>query len=72
MNKMLIVSQLMFIIPVYFQVTKNASTGKAGAYLVPAVIGNTVGGLLTGAWIKRCERHPIVTTLSHLWQDWSL
>ncbi|KAH7396957.1 putative major facilitator superfamily transporter [Phaeosphaeria sp. MPI-PUGE-AT-0046c] len=44
---------LMFIVPIYFQVTKNASTAQAGAYLVPAVIGNTVGGLLTGAWIKR-------------------
>jgi len=43
----------MFIIPIYFQVTNNASTGEAGAYLIPSVVGNTVGGLLTGAWIKR-------------------
>lgn len=43
----------MFIIPVYFQVMMNASTGEAGAYLVPAVAGNMVGGLLAGAWIKK-------------------
>lgn len=46
----------MFIIPIYFQVTNNASTGEAGAYLIPSVIGNTIGGLLTGAWIKRYGR----------------
>jgi len=43
----------MSIVPVYFQVTNGASTGQAGAYLVPAILGNTLGGLLTGAWIKR-------------------
>jgi formate/nitrite transporter FocA (FNT family) len=46
-------TQLMCIVPIYFQVTSGASTGEAGAYLIPAVIGNTVGGLLAGAWIKR-------------------
>lgn len=43
----------MFIVPIYFQVTINASTGEAGAYLIPAIAGNMVGGLLAGAWIKR-------------------
>jgi len=43
----------MFSIPLYFQATKNASTGEAGAHLVPAIVGNTVGGLAVGAWIKR-------------------
>jgi hypothetical protein len=44
---------LMFVIPLYFQVTKNATTGQAGAYLVPSIFGNLIGGLLTGMWIKR-------------------
>jgi len=43
----------MFVVPIYFQVTKRASTGEAGAFLIPAVIGNAIGGLLTGIWIKR-------------------
>lgn len=43
--------QLMFIIPIYFQGTMKASPG--GAFLVPTILGNTVGGLMTGAWIKR-------------------
>lgn len=45
--------QLMFLVPLYFQVTANASMGEAGAHLVPAVFGNTLGGLAVGAWIKR-------------------
>ncbi|KIW00575.1 hypothetical protein, variant [Verruconis gallopava] len=44
---------LMMIIPIYFQVTKKASTAVAGTYLIPAVFGNTIGGLLTGFFIKR-------------------
>lgn len=43
----------MFLVPLYFQVTANASMGEAGAHLVPAVFGNTLGGLAVGAWIKR-------------------
>lgn len=44
---------MMMIVPMYFQVTKLVDTGEAGAYLVPSVAGNTLGGLLTGAWIQR-------------------
>jgi hypothetical protein len=35
-----------FSIPLYFQVTKGASNTEAGSYLVPAVVGNTIGGLV--------------------------
>ncbi|KAI0012182.1 major facilitator superfamily domain-containing protein [Xylariaceae sp. FL0662B] len=44
---------LMFTIPLYFQVTERSSSTVAGAHLIPAVIGNTVGGLVTGVWIRR-------------------
>ncbi|KAI0175846.1 MFS general substrate transporter [Hypoxylon sp. FL1284] len=44
---------MMFSVPLYFQVTERTSSTVAGAHLMPAVIGNTVGGLLTGAWIGR-------------------
>ena len=43
----------MFIVPPYFQVTAKASVTSAGAHLVPAVVGNALGGLLSGAIIKR-------------------
>jgi hypothetical protein len=44
---------MMFSIPLYFQVTSGASNAEAGSYLVPAVVGNTIGGLMTGLVIKR-------------------
>ncbi|KAI1208040.1 MFS general substrate transporter [Annulohypoxylon truncatum] len=44
---------MMFAVPLYFQVTQRSSSTVAGAHLMPAVIGNTIGGLLTGAWIRR-------------------
>ena len=42
----------MFSIPLYFQITANASVTAAGARLVPAVVGNAVGGLLAGYAIQ--------------------
>lgn len=47
---------LMMAIPMYFQVVQNVSTAAAGAYMVPSILGNTVGALLTGYWIKRTGR----------------
>ncbi|KAI1086070.1 MFS general substrate transporter [Rostrohypoxylon terebratum] len=44
---------MMVSVPLYFQVTQRSSSTVAGAHLMPAVIGNTIGGLLTGAWIRR-------------------
>ncbi|CAK4030877.1 Vacuolar membrane amino acid uptake transporter fnx2 [Lecanosticta acicola] len=43
---------LVMIVPIYFQVTAKATTAAAGAYLIPAFIGNTFGGLISGHWIK--------------------
>ena len=44
---------LMLFIPLYFEVTQNSSTAETGAYLIPSIIGNTIGGLATGSYIKR-------------------
>ncbi|KAI1083054.1 major facilitator superfamily domain-containing protein [Whalleya microplaca] len=44
---------MMFSVPLYFQVTQRSSSTVAGAHLIPAVVGNTIGGLLTGMWIRR-------------------
>ena len=43
----------MLHIPLYFQVTKGASPAAGGAYMVPSVFGNTVGGLATGFYVQR-------------------
>lgn len=55
---------LMVSVPLYFQATKKASTGAAGAYLIPAFVGNTLGGLLSGYWIKRTGRYWLPTVLA--------
>ncbi|WAO90310.1 MFS domain-containing protein [Fusarium falciforme] len=57
---------LMFFIPLYFQVTKNATTGEAGAYMVPSIVGNTAGGLLAGFLIKRYGRYKLPTVFAAL------
>lgn len=44
---------LIIAIPMYFQVVQNMSTAASRAYIVPSILGNTVGALLTGYWIKR-------------------
>ncbi|CAG9977193.1 unnamed protein product [Clonostachys byssicola] len=55
---------LVFVIPLYFQVTQNSSTGEAGAYLIPTVAGNAIGGLLTGRAIKNTGRYKLATLLA--------
>jgi formate/nitrite transporter FocA (FNT family) len=44
----------MFSVPLYFQVTQRTSNTVSGAHLVPAVVGNALGGLISGLLIKRC------------------
>jgi predicted MFS family arabinose efflux permease len=44
---------MLFSVPLYFQVTQRASTTVAGGHLVPAVIGNTLGSLVAGIFIRR-------------------
>ncbi|KAE9374982.1 MFS general substrate transporter [Stipitochalara longipes BDJ] len=48
---------MLFSIPLCIQVTSGASNAKAGSYLVPAMVGNTVGGLMTGFIIKRTGKY---------------
>ncbi|KAL2264168.1 hypothetical protein VTK26DRAFT_1286 [Humicola hyalothermophila] len=61
---------LMFSVPLYFQITTRASNTAAGAHLVPAVVGNALGGLISGVLIKRSGRYkPLIllaVTLSSL------
>ena len=48
---------LMMAVPLYFQATKGVGTAAAGAYLIPAFAGNTMGGLLAGWWIRRTGKY---------------
>ncbi|EAA30567.2 MFS general substrate transporter [Neurospora crassa] len=50
---------LMFTVPLYFQVTSTPrpSATVAGAHLVPAVMGNAIGGIISGSAIKRSGRY---------------
>ncbi|CAG8961229.1 hypothetical protein HYFRA_00013285 [Hymenoscyphus fraxineus] len=59
---------LMSTIPLYFQITHRDSPGKAGTYLVSAVVGNTIGALLTGSYIKRTSKYKLPLLISALSQ----
>ncbi len=55
---------LMMSVPLYFQATKHADTAAAGAYLIPAFVGNSLGGLLAGYWIRKTGRYKYPTVLA--------
>lgn len=71
---------LMMTVPIYFQATAAATTSQAGAYLIPAFAGNTLGGLIAGLWIKKSGSYKPLTVLSpvmgilcttSLWLTWN-
>lgn len=55
---------LMVSVPIYFQATAAATTSQAGAHLIPAFAGNTLGGLIAGFWIKRSGYYKPLVVLS--------
>ncbi|KAJ5660714.1 uncharacterized protein N7484_000086 [Penicillium longicatenatum] len=57
---------MLFSVPLYFQVTQKASTTAAGAHLVPAVVGNTLGGLFAGWFIRKTGSYRILLVLAGL------
>lgn len=57
---------LTLIVPLYFQATNKSSPAAAGAYLIPAFVGNMAGGLAAGYWIKRTELYKVPTSLAPL------
>ncbi|KAJ5772753.1 hypothetical protein N7457_007649 [Penicillium paradoxum] len=57
---------MMFAIPLYFQITQRASTTVAGVHLVPAVVGNALGGLLAGVFIRRTGQFKILLVIAGL------
>ncbi|KAJ5563795.1 hypothetical protein N7513_000037 [Penicillium frequentans] len=57
---------MLFSVPLYFQVTQKASTTAAGVHLVPAVVGNTLGGLFAGWFIRKTGSYRILLVLAGL------
>ncbi|KAL2179355.1 major facilitator superfamily domain-containing protein [Thermothelomyces heterothallicus CBS 202.75] len=55
---------LMFSVPLYFQITTRSSNTASGAHLVPAVVGNAIGGLISGVIIKRTGRYKTLIILA--------
>ena len=68
-NYLIVILQVMLqmsltlIVPLYWQATKRASPGESGLYLIPAFVGNTIGGLFSGYWIKHTGRFKLLTVL---------
>lgn len=58
--------QMMFSVPLYFQVTQTASNTTAGTHLFPAVLGNTIGGLAAGYTIQKTGKYKILTIVAPL------
>ena len=56
----------MFSVPLYFQVTLGASNTAAGARLVPAFVGNTLGSLMAGYFIQKTGRYKKLILLASL------
>lgn len=52
--------------PIYFQVAASMTVSQAGLRLVPAVVGNATGGLLSGALISRTGRYKWMTIAAML------
>ncbi|KAI1272989.1 major facilitator superfamily transporter [Xylaria sp. FL0933] len=59
-------TSLMYFVPLYFQVTSGVSNTVAGLHLVPAVVGNTVGGIVAGQFIRRTGGYKAVILGSSL------
>lgn len=53
-------------VPLFFQVTRGEDGGKSGLYLLPSVVGNTLGGLGTGTYVSRTGRYRAAAVLSGL------
>ncbi|KAH8591517.1 major facilitator superfamily domain-containing protein, partial [Bisporella sp. PMI_857] len=54
---------MMMLVPMYFQVSQHATVTTAGAHLMPSVIGNAIGGILTGIIIKSTGRYKRIAIL---------
>jgi len=56
----------MMLVPMYFEVSDHASVTTAGAHLMPSVLGNATGGILSGLIICRKGRYKRIAILGAL------
>jgi hypothetical protein len=54
------------LVPLYFQISAHATVTNAGAHLMPSVLGNAIGGLLTGLVIRRTGRYKLIAVIGAL------
>lgn len=52
---------LFYAVPIYFQIAGGTTISAAGLRLVPAVVGNATGGLLSGYIISKTGRYKTLT-----------
>lgn len=57
---------LMFAVPLYFQITSHVSNTVAGAHLIPAVVGNAIGGIISGRIIQRTGRYKALAVVASI------
>ncbi|KAF5005271.1 hypothetical protein FDECE_8257 [Fusarium decemcellulare] len=55
---------MMFSVPLYFQVTQKVSNSEAGAHLFPSVLGNALGGVFCGYFIKKTGKYKWLIYIS--------
>ncbi|KAK0638139.1 Multidrug resistance protein fnx1 [Lasiodiplodia hormozganensis] len=55
-------ASMMFTVPLYFQITDSVSSTKAGAHLLPAVVGNAISQLISGEFIGRTGKYKVLIT----------
>ncbi|KAH7327133.1 major facilitator superfamily domain-containing protein [Rhexocercosporidium sp. MPI-PUGE-AT-0058] len=57
---------MMYTIPLFFRTTLSSSNTTAGSHLFPAVLGNTLGGLLSGLYISRTGQYKPLSLVAAL------
>lgn len=62
---------MMFSVPMYFQVTQGASDTASGAHIVPAVVANTFGALLSGKLLHISHRQKTILVSTGILGAWS-
>ncbi|OIW33161.1 MFS general substrate transporter [Coniochaeta ligniaria NRRL 30616] len=55
---------MMYTVPIFFQATQGASSSTAGAHLLPAPLGVTVGGLIGGCMTRRSGHYRVLLVVA--------
>lgn len=58
-------AKLLYGIPIYFQVAERDSIAQAGSRIVPVVVGNALGTILSGRLISKSKRYKLLTAFAN-------